>query len=156
MNFEKTPPVYDESKSENLFQEIGLRAGEELVLEKIFSDGNSELKVGHILKGKLKNDVQIACPIEFDNGGSTSSIKSINEENGEYFIQTRTSIYKIKNKFSLKKVNNILQYESFKTAKGSVYNVSEDGRVQRIKHALDDPNYSGEDKGEKKKESPQM
>lgn len=89
--------------------------------------------------------------LNFDNGGSTSNIKSIEEKNGKYFVQTITSIYEIKNNLPQKKANNILEYESFETERGSVYNVLEDGRVQRIKYALDDPKYFGKDKGEKQR-----
>ncbi len=48
----------------------------------------------------------------------------------------------------------ILNFESFQTEKGSVYNILPDGRVQRIKTILDDPNYRGLDAGQKKEQAP--
>ncbi|HWQ59748.1 MAG TPA: hypothetical protein VN420_01215, partial [Candidatus Fimivivens sp.] len=52
------------------------------------------------------------------------------------------------------KTDSILDYESFTTSKGSTYQVLPDGRVQRTKHNLDDPNYIGEDKGTGKVREP--
>jgi hypothetical protein len=52
------------------------------------------------------------------------------------------------------KVESILDYESFTTARSSTYQVLPDGTVQRTKHILDDPNYRGEDKGTEKVHAP--
>ncbi|MBK7357734.1 MAG: hypothetical protein IPI45_13680 [Saprospiraceae bacterium] len=137
-------------KSEKIIQKLGLKAGMELSLLKQSLSSNSAVNVGSKLEGKLKRDVSIGLPIEFDNNTNTSNIKSIRVEKGKYLVETATSIYEILNYIPEKEVNNILKFDSFETQKGSVYKILENGQAQRIKNILDDPNYMGEDKGEKK------
>ncbi len=48
----------------------------------------------------------------------------------------------------------ISDFSSFKTSKGSEYVVLEDGRVQRIKNALDNPDYIGEEQFDNKVKEP--
>ncbi|MCF7833884.1 MAG: hypothetical protein K9L98_02555 [Candidatus Pacebacteria bacterium] len=154
MAFDIPPQNNEKIESENIIQKLELKTGEELSLLKQSSSGNSDLEVGYILQGKLKNNVRIGFPIEFDNGGNTSNIKSIKVENGKYVVQTLTSVYEIQNKTPEKELNNILKFESFETERGSVYKVLENGQVQRTKNILDNPDYLGDDKGEKKERDP--
>lgn len=154
MNYEQQPQNNEKIESEKIIQKLGLKTGEELSLLKQSLNGDSNLIVGDILQGKLKNNVRIGFPIEFDNNGNTSNIKSIKVENGKYIIQTMTSIYEIQNKTPEKELNNILKFESFETERGSVYKVLENGQIQRNKNILDNPDYLGDDKGEKKEKEP--
>jgi hypothetical protein len=48
----------------------------------------------------------------------------------------------------------ITDFESFVTEQGSLYTILENGQVQRTKNVLDNPNYIGEDKGERKERDP--
>jgi hypothetical protein len=154
MAFDIPPQNNEKIESQKIIQKLELKIGQELSLLKQSSSGNSDLEVGYILQGKLKNNVRIGFPIEFDNDGNTSNIKSVKVENGKYVVQTLTSIYEIQNKTPEKELNNILKFESFETERGSVYKVLENGQVQRTKNILDNPDYLGDDKGEKKERDP--
>ncbi len=52
------------------------------------------------------------------------------------------------------KKEGISGFQSFTTERNSVYNVLEDGKVQRIKKALLDPSYNGADKGSAPERTP--
>lgn len=60
----------------------------------------------------------------------------------------------LESKQTPERLKTILDFESFQTERGSVYNILPDGRVQRIKTILDDPNYRGLDAGQKKEQAP--
>jgi len=152
MNYDRPPQDNERIESEKIIQKLGLKIGAELSLIKQSLTNDSALGVGYKIEGNLKSDVKIGFPIEFENGANTSNIKSIKEENQKYLIQTATSIYEILNhKIEEKKIKD---FESFTTERGSVYKVLENGQVQRTKNVLDNPDYLGDDKGEKKEREP--
>lgn len=155
MNFEKAPQINNEKlESERIIQELDLRTGTQLALLKLAKSNDSAFGIGYIHPGRLKNDVRIGFPVEFNNGGTTSNVKNIKQENSKYIIQTMTSVYEILGKTPEREAKNISDFESFKTERGSDYSVLESGQVQRTKNAIDDPNYQGGDKGQKKEKEP--
>ncbi len=142
----------EDPESQQILTKLGLITGAHLKIEKISAQQDSGVAIGKALEGNLKKEVKIGQPIEFENGGGTSNIVSIKNSGGRYFIQAQTSIYEIKN---LKpETQSILDFKSFTTERGSIYNIGEDGKVQRIKTVLNDPNYLGDDKGEKTERKP--
>jgi hypothetical protein len=154
MNFDQQPPNPDRLESEKIIQKLDLKAGKEITLIKKNVASQSALQVGHTLHGKITSDVKIGFPIQFEDGSNTSNVKSIQDGNGRYLITTMTSVYEMSDANLEKGNKKITDFESFETGKGSIYKVLENGQIQRTKNVLDDPNYLGEDKGDKKEKEP--
>lgn len=104
MNYDQIPQNNERLESEKIIQKLQLETGRTLSIQKIASNDNSDIDVGDILEGKLKNNVRIGFPVEFNNNKNTSDIKSVKIENGKYLIETRTSIYEVLDKVSEKKI----------------------------------------------------
>lgn len=154
MTFDRPPKSNEQIESEEIIEKLALKVGEKLKIVKRIASYASRLEVGKEIDGILKNDVKIGFPIEFDNNTNTSNVKNIKEENGKYLIQTLTSTYEIINNALENIERKITDFESFETAKGSIYKILENGQVQRFKTALENPNYYGDDKGEDKLRKP--
>lgn len=154
MTFDRPPKSSEQIESEEIIEKLTLKVGEKLKIVKRIASYASRLEVGKEIDGILKNDVKIGFPIEFDNNANTSNVKNIKEENGKYLIQTLTSTYEIINNALENIERKITDFESFETAKGSIYKILENGQVQRFKTALENPNYYGDDKGEDKLRKP--
>ena len=152
MSYDKPPQNNERIESEKLIAKLGLKKGKELSLVKKSLTTESALPVGREMKGILKEDVKVGSPLLFEHGANTSNIVSIKEVGGIYTIKTLTSVYEII--IPVKESKNIKDFVSFETARGSVYHVLENGQTQRIKYALDDPHYRGDDKGESKERAP--
>jgi hypothetical protein len=140
-------------ETSKILTKLNLRQGSELAIRKIISNSQSDVKSGEILQGKLKTDVAIGRSIIFDSDGQTSPVNSIKIQDGKYLILTQTSVYEILNS-KLENHTNILDFSFFLTERGSVYKVLSSGRVQRYKTVLNDPNYIGDNMGEKPEREP--
>ena len=93
MYMEKFP-----ASKENCTEETGFVKGQPIELEKHFIEEGVESDVasGTVLSGNLSENLRIGSPIFLDGGANTTSISSFFEENGRYFVKTRTSLYEIR------------------------------------------------------------
>lgn len=83
---------------ENPFKKLGFIKGQHIQLEKRIVEQGFESKVisGTVLSGNLKDDIHIGSAIFLDNGANTTSISNFFEEDGHFFVKTRTSVYEIR------------------------------------------------------------
>ncbi len=116
-----------------LLRKHGLTAGRKVVFKKTAINSNSDIPVGNKMSGFLDSDIKLGLPINLDNGKSViSNIKKIEERDGDLFITTNTSEYKL--------VYDLDDIAGVQTAKGSSYKYLEDGSTQRFKK-VENKNY---------------
>lgn len=119
-----------------LVQKYGLMAGAIVALEKVATHSRSQVPIGNVQKGTLKDTVSVGSPISFlDNSGSISRVEKIEEQHGKLFIYTQTSTY-ILNTEKEKKSSQDFEWddiEMVETSKGSMYRYLTNGNTQRFK-----------------------
>lgn len=109
-----------------LIKKHGLLPGRKVAFEKVTIFSNSQVPVGSMISGILDQNIRVGLPIYLDNKSNIiSNIRKIEEKNGDLYITTNTSEYKLTYYF-----NDI---EEVETAKGSRYKYLDDGTTQRFK-----------------------
>lgn len=131
-------PGIPKSPETALMEKYGLTAGKEIALKKIAMHSSSEVPVGDVQEGILKDAVRVGSRVTFsNNSGAISEVQKIEEQNGQLFVHTRTSTYVLGvEKVPVKPENfewdDVAEVE---TAMGSTYRYLPDGTTQRFKKA---------------------
>lgn len=70
------------------------KAGTKAKATKIVAFGNSDVKIGNVLKGTLSTDIKIGQNISFVDSGNTSRVLAISTtKDADLIITTGTSVY---------------------------------------------------------------
>ena len=85
------------SSEGSLVEKLNLVKGADLtIVKRALDDAHaSDIGVGEVLQGTLRDRVKIGSTVAFNEGGNTSSVKNIFEESGHHYLQTATSKYEI-------------------------------------------------------------
>jgi hypothetical protein len=67
----------------------------ELEKTKIKEGRSSSIPAGTSISGNLSRDVKLIQPVEFAAGGHTSKVAGVKEKEGELYLETKTSIYRV-------------------------------------------------------------
>ncbi len=130
-----------EHSFEDLARKNGLLAGKKVTFEKIAAHEDSAVKTGTVMSGVLGADVKKGQPIRFsDTAAVISNVADLKEENGDIYLTTATSTYKIVPERKSDGFVDVADVESVVTAKGSQYNYLPDGTTQRFKK-VENKNY---------------
>jgi len=139
------PENKSESSKENLsvsemIEKYGLQSGVRASFKKEEKFGDSPLDEGTVMGGVLENDVSIGSSIEFENqDAKISTIQDVYEENGDVYLTTQTSVYKLvrSEEIGQQEAWKFDDIDSVRTAKGSYYQYGE-SRTQRYKTVEDE------------------
>jgi hypothetical protein len=129
-------PGTPKSSEAALVEKYGLIAGKEVAFKKIAMHSASEVPVGDVQEGILKDAVRVGSRITFsDNPGAISEVQKIEEQYGQLFIHTRTSTYVLSVEKASGEPENFSwdDIEEVETARGSTYRYLPDGTTRRFK-----------------------
>jgi hypothetical protein len=132
---ERVPGV-PKSPEAALVEKYGLTAGKDVAFKKIAMRSPSEVPVGDVQTGTLKDAVRVGSRITFsNNSGAISEVQKIEEQYGQLFIHTRTSTYVLGTEKAPGEPEEFSwdDIEEVETARGSTYRYLPDGTTQRFK-----------------------
>jgi hypothetical protein len=129
------PPRNPSNPESPLVQKYKLVGGNKVAFEKIATRVSSSVPTGTVIEGILKEPVKTGEPILFENGGQISDVRNIEERNGEVFIETSTSTYRLQHEMPEANQEDfkLEDVETIETSKGSTYRYLPDGTTQRFK-----------------------
>ncbi|KKP30880.1 MAG: hypothetical protein A2312_03415 [Candidatus Staskawiczbacteria bacterium RIFOXYB2_FULL_32_9] len=96
------------STPETILEKFNVKAGDSVKLLKLQSGEGSAIAQGSYLEGNLDYDIKNGKHISIDGGKKrTSSITGVGEKDGELYLRTETSIYKLVSQETVKEAHII-------------------------------------------------
>lgn len=133
MGIDKPPRMPANSESA-IIERFGLTCGNRVAFEKVAVHAHTSVPAGSVAEGVIQGEVRIGEPIHFDSGATISDVRRIEERDGELFVDTATSTYRLRSEGrSQEETLTVDDVEMVETAKGSSYRYLPDGTTQRFK-----------------------